>query len=428
MTHLRDALERSRAAGGPHEAPLPEGPAASWGGPPARRPWTFDDPPATSPPAAGGEVNGQAAGGAARAPRTTRRLVRGPLVLAPVALAVGLYLLRAPGASGDLAPLRLSGLLAANEVVVAAQTAGRIEHLAVTEGTWVAAGDLVARLGREELEAERRNQAALIGQLSARLRQTRELVALEDDRSRGRVAAAEAQLRAARSQQGETSAALEQLRNDHDRAQRLFDGGLVSRQDIERLLTEVRVGEARLRSLADQASRAEADLALARAGERQPVVARRDVEQTQGQIEQARAALAQAAARLGYADVHAPLAGLVSLRVAREGEVVGMGDPIVTIVDLDDVWVRAAVDETQVHRLAAGDVLEVELASGGRVRGRVTLVEPEARFATQRDASRARRDVRTFGVKVALSNPERRLHPGMTAWLHVPAAGRAGER
>jgi HlyD family secretion protein len=419
---LSEALERSRrASGGEGRARTPEGADPSRVQPQTRSPWTFPEASRLPAPAVADRARAEPE---VPATRPARRILRGVLALTVPALAVALYLVRAPGTAGGGAPLRLSGMLAANEVVVAAQTGGRIERLAVAEGAWVAAGDLVARLGREELDAERRNQAALIQQLSARLRQTRELVMLEDDRGRGRVASAEAQVRAAKSQQAEASAALEQLRNDQERAQRLFDGGLVSRQEVERITTDVRVGEARLRSLGDELARAEADLALARAGERQKTVAQRDVEQTQGQIEQARAALAQVAARLGYADVRAPLPGLVSLRVAREGEVVRMGDPIVTIVDLDDVWMRAAIDETQAHRVATGDVLDVELASGGRVRGHVTLVEPEAHFATQRDVSRARRDVRTFGVKVALPNPERRLHPGMTAWLHVPAAGR----
>jgi HlyD family secretion protein len=418
---MREAFERSRD--GEPRAPGREEPP--WAAPQSPAPWAFDDAsrpmPAPDPPPASSR---RPAPGPAR--RHRRRSLAVLSLLPAVALA--LYLARAAGRDGAGAPLRLSGVLGANEVVVSAQATGRIEHLAVTEGSWVAAGDLVARLDRAELEAERRNQLALIEELAARLRQTRELVLLEGDRGRGRVAGAEAQHDAAASQEAEAAAALDLARRDGERARRLFEGGLVSRQEVERLETDVRVSEARLRSLSELVARAAADLDLARAAERQTAVARRDVEQTQGRIEQARAALAQVNARLGYTSVRAPLAGMVSLRVARQGEIVRVGDPIVTVVDLDDVWLRAAVDEREMHRVAVGDAVDVELAAGGRVRGRVAFVTPEAQFATQRDVSREKRDVRTFGVKVALPNPARRLHPGMSAWLHLPAVAARAAR
>jgi HlyD family secretion protein len=329
-------------------------------------------------------------------------------------------LVQAAGGFRARGPMRLTGVVAANEVVVAAKTAGRIERLAVQEGSWVKAGDLIARLDREELDAEQQHQVALIGQLSAKLQQTREVVTLEADRGRGRVASAEAQLQVARSQHGEAAASLDQVRKDAARARSLFESGLLSRQEVERVETEVRVGEARLKALADQVVRAEADLDLARTNERQADVARSDVDQTQAQIQQARAELAQVGARASYTSVHAPLPGMVSVRVAREGEVVRLGDPIVTIIDLDDVWVRAEVEESYVGRVAVGHALEVELPSGERRQGRVTFIEPEAQFATQRDVSRVKRDIRTFGIKVALPNPDRRLHQGMTAYVLLP--------
>ena len=429
MSRLHQALKRSRgssaSASGREAEPEGAGIEAPAGGPTrVATPWRFDeDVPAGPLPAS--ELRSSPASPAPVA-RQARRVFPVWLAVALPAAAVGLYLLaRATGnlAAGDT--LRLTGLVAANEVVVAAKTAGRIRELAVREGSWVRPGDLIARLDREELDAERQHQLALIQQLSAKLRQSREVVTLEGDRGRGRVASAEAQRQAARSQRDEAAASLEQIRKDDERARRLFEEGLLSRQDVERIHTDVRVTEARLKSLADQVSRAEADLDLARTNERQTGVAQRDVEQTQAQIEQARAQLAQVAARLGDTEVRAPLRGMVSARVAREGEVIRLGDPIVTIVDLDDVWARAEVEESYMGRIVVGQVLEVELASGARLRGRVTFIEPEAQFATQRDVSRVKRDIRTFGIKVALPNPGRRLHQGMTAYVLVPDHPRA---
>lgn len=427
MSRLHQALERSRrghspAAPAPGERAEPAEVEVLPGARPSAH-WRFE-PRTVAPSSSDAPRPLPAPTGrlAPRPPAPARRSRLAPVVAALAVAALGVYVLaRVTGhLAGAVGPLRLTGVVTANEVVVAAKTAGRIQKLAVEEGSWVKQGDLVALLDREELDAERQNQLALIEQLSAKLRQAEEVVALEGHRGRGRVAAAEAQLQAAESQRAEGAAGLDQLRKDAERQRSLFAAGLVSRQEVERVETDVRVAEARLKSLSDQVARAAADLDLARANERQASVAARDVEQTRAQREQARAQLAQIAARVGYTEVRAPLPGMVSVRVAREGEIVGLGDPIVTVVDLDDVWVRAEVEESYMSRAVVGQALDVELASGERLRGRVTFIAPEAQFATQRDVSRVKRDIRTFGIKVAVPNPERRLHPGMTAYVMLP--------
>jgi len=355
-----------------------------------------------------------------RSPVRARRLVLVGLVLALGAAGVVYFQPGVSGILGDSSTSRLTGVVAANQVLVAAQIGGRITRLDVREGSWVKQGDLIGLLDRHELNAERRHQLALIEQLSAKLQQTREVVSLEGDRGRGRVASAEAQWQAAQSQRDEATATLEQLHKDAQRVRSLFEGGLVSRQDVERAETEVRVTEARLKSLTEQVVRANAELELARANAGQAGLAEHDVEQTRAQLRQAEAQLAQVTARLDQTEVRAPLAGMVSVQVAREGEVIGAGNPIVTLVDLDDVWVRAQVEESYVGRIAIGQELDVEMASGEHLQGQITFIAPEAEFATQRDVSRVKRDIRTFAIKVALPNPDRRLHQGMTAYVLLP--------
>ncbi len=320
-------------------------------------------------------------------------------------------------------PIRLTGVVAANEVIVAAQIGGRIQQLNVAEGSWVRRHELVARLDREELEAEKQHQLALISQLSAKLQQTQEVVGLERDRTRSQVGGAEAELQQAQSQREQAVAEHRQLQQDSERNRGLVQKGLVSRQQGEQLETSLRVAQSRVKSLKERIVEARAALELARANERQVTVATGEVEQTRAQLQQAHAQLTQVSARLGYTELRAPLSGMVSLRVARQGEVVGPGDPIVTIVDLNDVWVRAEVEESYVARVKVGQALRVQLASGEELEGKVNFISPEAEFATQRDVSRVKRDIRTFGIKVAVPNREHRVHAGMTAYVLLPEGG-----
>jgi len=323
--------------------------------------------------------------------------------------------------SQDTSGLRLSGVVAANEVIIAAKIDGRIQRLLVNEGSWVKRDDVIAQLERDEIEPERQRQQAAVQQQEARLSQGREQLHLDRERVRTQLAGAQANLQLAVSQREESRAELGQLQRDFERSSGLVSQGLLARQEAEKVETSLRVAEARIRSLDDRVRVAQADVEVAKANERQAAVSAQDVEQLRAQLDQARAQLAQSTARLGYTEVRAPLSGVVSLRVAREGEVIRQGDPIVTIIDLDDVWVRAELEESYMNRVVVGQVLPVRLASGDELQGRVSFISPETEFATQRDVNRTKRDIKTFGIKVALANPERRLHSGMTAYVMVPA-------
>jgi HlyD family secretion protein len=91
----------------------------------------------------------------------------------------------------------------------------------------------------------------------------------------------------------------------------------------------------------------------------------------------------------------------------------------VTIVDLNDTWVRAAIPETYGEKVAIGDVLPVRLPSGSVVQGRVIFKAVEGDYATQRDVSRTKRDIKTIALKLQIDNSLQKLVPGMTAEVLV---------
>jgi HlyD family secretion protein len=122
---------------------------------------------------------------------------------------------------------------------------------------------------------------------------------------------------------------------------------------------------------------------------------------------------------LGYTKIYAPVTGTVSVRAAREGEVLNAGQPIATIVDLGDTWVRAAIPETESDHIGLGDTLRIRLPGGTITSGKVFFKSAEADFATQRDVGRRKRDIRTIVLKVRLDNPKGAYVPGMTAEVLV---------
>ncbi len=124
--------------------------------------------------------------------------------------------------------------------------------------------------------------------------------------------------------------------------------------------------------------------------------------------------------QLGYTDVYSPIDGIVSVRVARQGEVVQPGAPIVTVLDINHLWVQVDVEESYIDQIQFGQKLPVKLPSGDIIEGTVFFKGVESDFATQRDVSRTKRDIKSFTIKVSVPNEQRRLFAGMTAYVLLP--------
>ena len=318
--------------------------------------------------------------------------------------------------------LELIGTVDANQVIVSPQIQGRIQRLMVDEGTPVKAGDLIALLDENELRAQEQAATATINSLRSKVSQTLATELATRGSTSSDVANAEARVESTRAQLAQAEANLEQVKTDHDRTVALAASGVASQQDKDRADAQLKAQQAAVQALRDQVRAAQADLNSAIARTHQATAAQRTVAATRADMANAAALQAEAQVRLGYTRVLAPVSGTVSVRAAREGEVVSPGQPIVTIVDLHDTWVRAAVPETYADRIALGDVFNIRMPSGQVVPGKVFFKAVEGDFATQRDVSRRKRDIKTVVLKLRVENPNELFVPGMTADVLVPQA------
>jgi HlyD family secretion protein len=99
---------------------------------------------------------------------------------------------------------------------------------------------------------------------------------------------------------------------------------------------------------------------------------------------------------------------------------VNPAQPIVTLINPDDLWVRVDVEETYIDRIRLGNRMQVKFPSGIEREGVVFYRGADAGFATQRDVSRTKRDIKTFEIRLRVDNSDRRLYPGLTAYVTVP--------
>jgi RND family efflux transporter MFP subunit len=247
-----------------------------------------------------------------------------------------------------------TGTIEAVHVQLSFKVPGRLAEVDVVEGARVMPGQVVARLDAQDLD--------------------------------GAVMSARANLEAARAALAEAQAGQAHNARDLDRQLELLHRDVGTQQAVD-----------------DARAAAAASVAQVRA--------------RQAQIMQAESALHQAQLQRSYADLRAASAGQVSEKVHEPGEMVLVGTPVVTLVQVDTVKVRAAVDETQVGAIRPGDGVRVKVYTFDQrwFGGVVTDVQPVGEFATRKDWGAQRRDIRTFTVTARLPNPDHLLKDGMTA-------------
>jgi HlyD family secretion protein len=315
--------------------------------------------------------------------------------------------------------LVLIGTVDANQVIVSAQVEGRILQLLVDEGTPVKAGDLIAVLDPSELQTQEAAANANIASMKHKVAEMQHTEASTSGSTSSDVANAQARLSSVKAQLLQAKATLDRTESDSRRVIELAKAGVASDQERVQAETNLQVAQATVQAQQDMVRAAEADLKAAIARTHQANAAKSTVAATEADLKSAIAQKSQAEVRLGYTNVYAPVNGTVSVRAARQGEVVNIGAPIVTIVDLSDTWARAAIPETYADHIARGDVLRVRMPGGTITSGKVFFKGVEGDFATQRDVSRRKRDIKTIVLKVRLDNPRGAYVPGMTAEVLV---------
>ena len=318
--------------------------------------------------------------------------------------------------TGDL---QLIGTVDANEVVVSARMQGRIKTLAVDEGQEVKAGQLIAIIESDDLQAARRAADAIATSQKYKLTETVDTEQQMRGETGSATVNAQAQVMAAKAALAQAQANFEHQQAFTTRTVALAQQGIMSAQSKDDAVTSLAAAQAAVETARENVAAADASLRQARAHELLTKVAAHTVDSTRSEVANARALADQAEVMLGYAQVFAPVDGKVNVRAARQGEVVSMGAPIVTIMDLTQTWIYAPLPETQADAVQVGDPLRVVMPSGATIKGKVINKSAQADFATQRDVSARKRDIKTIQLKLLIDNPGEKFVPGMTAEVYI---------
>jgi HlyD family secretion protein len=318
-----------------------------------------------------------------------KRLIAIVIVLAAGTAGYYLYRRSAPPKTPSNV-LKLHGNIEAHESLVGFKVAGRIVKLPVQEGQSVKPGQLLARLD----DADYRQQVAID---ESRLRVAQDELALQLAGTRHQ------EIKAAQQAVVEAQADLHQKQLDYQRAETLFREDAVSAQSRDVATTNLKRAQAAL-----QRTQQAYDQAKEGARPEQITISRANVRQAQQTLKLARI-------KLGYTSLFAPDAGVVLVRQAELGEVVSPGAPVVTLADLDHVWMRAYVAETDLGRVRWGQEASVttDTFPGKIYRGRISFIASDAEFTPKTIQTEKEKVTLVYRIKIDLDNPNHELKPGM---------------
>jgi HlyD family secretion protein len=348
-------------------------------------------------------------------PRMKRKRIGIGILVVAIAAGAAYFVLRARAST-----LVLTGVVTTHEVVASSQVAGQIRALLAKEGDAVTTGQLLATIAPDELRADSAYYAQAAEGASSAVHQNEASLRMERQQTDSQIHQAEAAQASAEAQLKSAQADLDHAKLTFDRQKKLLQSGASTQEDYDQARTTYDATVARVESLGKQVDVARAALATAHANAEQVVVRQSQLQASQHESAAAAAQQQKADVRLAYTEIHAPIDGIIDVRAARQGEVVVAGQPIVTIVNPDDLWVRVDVEETYIDQIKLGDHLTIRLPSGVERDGTVFYRGVDAGFATQRDVSRTKRDIRTFEVRLRADNRDRRLAVGETAYVLLP--------
>jgi HlyD family secretion protein len=340
--------------------------------------------------------------------------------------------------------IRVSGNIEVTDAELSFKIPGRVEARLVDEGETVQRGQLVARLDSKQLaqeasvrEAEVQAAQAALAELEAGSR-PEEVTAARAvaDQAKARLEELQAgsrpqELAAAEAASRSAAADAQRLQEDFRRYSGLYQKQLVSTQQYDAARTAAEMAQARAREakehldLVKEGPRkeeiAQARAAYAQAEDRYALVKKgprvEDIEQARARLGQARQSLAVAETQLSYATLTSPMSGVVLSKSIEPGEYVSPGTPIVTVGDLENVWLRAYVNETDLGRVKLGQPVRVttDTYPGKSYDGRVSFISSQAEFTPKSVQTEKVRVKLVYRIKVDIQNSNIELKPGMPA-------------
>jgi HlyD family secretion protein len=336
--------------------------------------------------------------------------------------------------------LLISGNIELTEITIAFKTAGRLIERTVDEGDAVKKGQVIARLDRDQLMAQRERETAGLASSESQLAQARTAVEFERTALAADIETRQADLTSmvarfaelrngARPQEkldakaavDAAASEVERARKDWDRAQTLYKNDDISTAQYDQFRNRVENAQAVLKQMQEREALVLAGPRVEQVNAQQGQVARargavktaeanalelkrreQEIATRRAEIDRSKASLALIETQLADTVVTSPVDGVVLVKSGEPGEVLAPGTAVVTVGDIDHPWLRGYVNETDLGKVKIGSKARVTTDSfpGKVYNGRVTFIASEAEFTPKQIQTQQERVKLVYRVKI----------------------------
>ena len=298
----------------------------------------------------------------------------------------------------------LSGRIEGDDSAVAPKTTGRILEVRFREGDSVNAGDTIAVLDDQQVRAREEQANAALLEATAR-----------SSAANAQINVLEEQLRQGEAEVAQQEASYKLALFDQEAYTRLAKSGAVSERQGKQAEATAEQQKAALAAARRRVAAVQMQIAQQHA----------EIASSNASTQQARPQLVEAKANRQDLIVKAPFSGTVATRTAEPGEVVTAGTAIITLVDLQQVYLRGFVPEGQIGKVKLGQPAHIYLDSNPKqpVDAYVSRIDPQATFTPENTYFRDDRVKQVVGLKLRLKEAFGYAKPGMPADGEILVSG-----
>jgi len=316
------------------------------------------------------------------------------LLIAIVAVAVIglLYYLLTKGKDEEGSFIKVSGNIEATEVDVGFKVSGRVVGRFFEEGDWADQGKVLAKLDDEDLRNRLEVARATLASSEARL-------------SKLLTGSRPEEIRQAEAELNQAKFDLENKETQYERMKSLFEKKVVPKETSDNTEAAFKIAKATF-------EKAKENYLLVKEGPR-----KEDIEDARAQVDQARASVKLNETQLSYTTLSSPISGVVLVKSGEVGEVVNPGTSILTMADVENVWLKAYIPETNLSQVKWGQevIVTTDLQPKKEYKGRISFISSQAEFTPKQIQTEKERVTLVYRIKVDISNKNHELKPGMPA-------------
>ena len=285
-----------------------------------------------------------------------------------------------------------SGFIEAREVDIRSEVSGKIVKLGFEEGDVFKNGETLCLIDKEKPEFQLKEAEAAAGGMAAKLALLKRGLRTEEvDKARIFVA----ELREKR----------DLAKIEYERAKDLLGKGVISKSAYDTAQTALGVAEEQMRS-------AEREYEMAKEGYR-----KEEIEQAQQSLKQAESRVQLIQRDIKNSNIISPVTGVVTKKLAEQGEYIPVGGLIATVTDLDFVWLKIFVSEQEYGKVKIGEKVKIKIDSypDKAFQGKIIFISSEAEFTPKNIQTKEDRVKLVYAIKVGINNKEKIFKLGMPA-------------